>query len=173
MTLLKQDPSAQRPCAKTMLGLPGIGHLQAELVARSRLVARAGPYAGCAPCGTALRATRPWEPPPGLTSGAIRPAHARGTRKWKNRVSCITLMAHTPRASSASGFRSPRLAVARFRRSHPRAPSTPQRYGLRSELRDLSRARRLEPSRLRRRDAASEPAIHTWSNARGPSPWEV
>src|SRR5262245_4691074 len=25
MTLLKQDPSAQRPCAKTMLGLPGMG----------------------------------------------------------------------------------------------------------------------------------------------------
>src|SRR5262245_11614010 len=39
MTLLKQDPSAQRPCAKTMLGLPGMGHLQAEMVARSRAVA--------------------------------------------------------------------------------------------------------------------------------------
>src|SRR5262245_32608840 len=45
MTLLKQDPSAQRPCAKTMLGLPGMGHLQAEMVARSRGVAKARPYA--------------------------------------------------------------------------------------------------------------------------------
>src|SRR5215471_753727 len=45
MTLLKQDPSAQRPCAKTMLGLLGMGHLQAEMVARSRAVARPDPYA--------------------------------------------------------------------------------------------------------------------------------
>src|SRR5262245_19755995 len=44
MTLLKQDPSAQRPCAKTMLGLPGMGHLQAKMVARSRAVAKAGHY---------------------------------------------------------------------------------------------------------------------------------
>src|SRR5262245_12947242 len=55
MTLLKQDPSAQRPCAKTMLGLPGMGHLQVEHVARSRPVAKAGPYAARAGCRRTLR----------------------------------------------------------------------------------------------------------------------
>src|SRR5262245_43151009 len=50
MTLLKQDPSAQRPCAKTMLGLPGMGHLQAELVARS----------GAGRCDRALAVAQPF-----------------------------------------------------------------------------------------------------------------
>src|SRR5262245_18436044 len=97
MTLLKQEPSAQRPCEKTMLDLLGIGHLQAEMVARSPSVARPEPYAA-QPGGPEGREALPEPLLPAGAAATPRPATSRDSTPTYHRgsptapASCVAVV---------------------------------------------------------------------------------